>query len=270
MGAGLVPASIFWATARVAPTIKEGSNIYVILAFWLIILILLCLAIHALWSRHIHSRALSFFLLPGAIIHELSHALLCLVTGATIKELSIARIENPGIKYEKPKVPVIGDFLIAFAPIAGCAVVLSIVFVLLNTRIDANVPLSENVRWILVKYLYGFKETVFLTVYNFWVYQDLGNAKLICSLLATVIFTLSIAPHKGDIKYLVPGIIIVAAILYSLDAIGLSLSNYKWLNYSVYKLWNFTIAGLCTLAGFLLLTFIIITVAKGIKLVSGK
>ncbi|HLG29730.1 MAG TPA: hypothetical protein VI387_05920 [Candidatus Brocadiales bacterium] len=208
--------------------------------------------------------------MPGAITHELSHALLCLVTGATIKELSIARIENPGIKYEKPKVPVIGDFLIAFAPIAGCAIVLSIVFVFLNTRIDTNVPLSENVRWILVKHFYGFKEMVLLTIYKFWIYQDFSSVKVICSLLATVIFTLSIAPHKGDIKHLIPGIIIIAAILYSLDAIGLSLTNYKWLNYTIYRLWDFTIAGLCTLTAFLLITFIIIGIVKGIKLVSAR
>ncbi|MGR3309656.1 MAG: hypothetical protein ACUZ77_02675 [Candidatus Brocadiales bacterium] len=195
---------------------------------------------------------------------------MCLITGATIKELSIAKIENPGIKYEKSKVPVIGDFLIAFAPIVGCAIALSVVFVFLNARIDANVPLSGDVQWLSVKHLFGFKRLVSSTIYKFWAYQDLGSVRVVCSLLATVIFALSIAPHKDDIKYIIPGVIIIACILYSLNAIGLSLTKYKWLNYCMYRLWDFITAGLCTLTAFLLVTFIIIAVVKGIKLVSGK
>lgn len=147
---------------------------------------------------------------------------------------------------------------------------LSIAFVFLNTQIDANVPLPEELQWRLLKYLYGLKKMVLWTMYRFWIYQDFSSVKVICALLATVIFTLSIAPHKGDTKYLIPGIIAIAGILYSLDAIGLPLTNYKWLNYTIYRLWDFTIAGLYTITVFLLVTFIIIVVIKGIKLVSGK
>jgi hypothetical protein len=107
-------------------------------------------------------------------------------------------------------------------------------------------------------------------MYKFWAYKDLGNIRVICSLLAIVVFTLSIAPHKGDIKHLFSGIIIIAGIFSALDAIGLSLAKFRWLNYSVEWLWNFTTIGLCTLTAFLLITFVIIAVVKGIRLVSGK
>lgn len=146
---------------------------------------------------------------------------------------------------------------------------LSIVFVFLNTRIDANVSLSKDVHWHLAKYFYGFKK-MFSYAYEFWTHKDFSNVKIICSLLATIILTLSIAPCKDDIKHLFSGIAIIAGTLYSLNAFGLPLAKIKWLNYFVYKLWDFTTAGLCTLTGFLFITFIIIAVVKGIKLVSGR
>ena len=58
--------------------------------------------------------------MPGAIVHELSHALFCLVTGTTIKELNLFTSNSTGIKYDKPKIPFLFDFIIAAAPMFGC------------------------------------------------------------------------------------------------------------------------------------------------------
>lgn len=54
----------------------------------------------------------------GAFIHESSHAILCILTGAKISEYKVFS-EQPHVSYSNPKLPIIGNLLIAIAPIFG-------------------------------------------------------------------------------------------------------------------------------------------------------
>lgn len=54
----------------------------------------------------------------GAFVHETSHALLCLVTGATIREYRVFSTQ-PHVTHLKPRLPLLGTPLIALAPIPG-------------------------------------------------------------------------------------------------------------------------------------------------------
>jgi hypothetical protein len=54
----------------------------------------------------------------GTIIHETSHAILCIVTGAKITEFKIFS-KQPHVSHAKSKIPIIGQSLISLAPIAG-------------------------------------------------------------------------------------------------------------------------------------------------------
>ncbi len=58
-------------------------------AFGFIVIVFTSFGIEKLWSKYISIKAVRFFLFPGAVIHELSHAFICLITGTTIKELNI-------------------------------------------------------------------------------------------------------------------------------------------------------------------------------------
>lgn len=60
-------------------------------------------------------RLLFYF---GAFVHELSHIIFCRLTGATIVGGSIFSKE-PHIVHSKPKLPLVGQFLISLAPIIG-------------------------------------------------------------------------------------------------------------------------------------------------------
>src|SRR3970282_1230018 len=95
--------------------------IYLSLAIGLIMIIFLSYATCGLWTKYINTKTVNGFLMPVAIVHELSHALLCLVTGTTIKELNLFTSNSTGIKYDKPKIPFLFDFFIAAAPLFGCA-----------------------------------------------------------------------------------------------------------------------------------------------------
>jgi hypothetical protein len=54
----------------------------------------------------------------GAVVHELSHAFLCILTGAKITEISIFS-KQPHIAHSKSTVPFLGELLISLAPIIG-------------------------------------------------------------------------------------------------------------------------------------------------------
>ncbi len=68
--------------------------------------------------RYLNYPIVRLLFYVGAVIHELSHGLLCFLTGATITESSIFSRE-PHITNLKPKLPFVGQTLISLAPIAG-------------------------------------------------------------------------------------------------------------------------------------------------------
>ncbi|MBL7021924.1 hypothetical protein ISR92_01200 [Patescibacteria group bacterium] len=54
----------------------------------------------------------------GAIIHETSHAIMCILTGAKITEFKVFT-RQPHVSHTKSKIPILGQTLISLAPIAG-------------------------------------------------------------------------------------------------------------------------------------------------------
>src|SRR6266568_2943878 len=54
----------------------------------------------------------------GAFIHESSHALLCLATGAKISEYKVITTQ-PHVTYSNSRLPTLGNLLISIAPIIG-------------------------------------------------------------------------------------------------------------------------------------------------------
>jgi Peptidase M50B-like len=68
---------------------------------------------------HFLNHALTRYLYYiGACVHESSHALFCLITGATITEFSVIS-SQPHVTHEESKLPIIGNALISSAPIFG-------------------------------------------------------------------------------------------------------------------------------------------------------
>lgn len=54
----------------------------------------------------------------GAVVHESSHAVVAIAMGAKILEFK-AFSRQPHVVYTKPKIPILGNVLISFAPVAG-------------------------------------------------------------------------------------------------------------------------------------------------------
>lgn len=69
----------------------------------------------------------------GAFVHESSHAIFCLLSGAKIAEFKIF-VRQPRVSYLKPKLPILGNLFISIAPalIGLLAVYLADKFLLKN------------------------------------------------------------------------------------------------------------------------------------------
>ena len=88
-------------------------------------------------------------------------------------------------------------------------------------------------------------------------------------LLALIIFTVSMSPHKQDIKHLVLGFGIIALILFFLEKLGVHLQQYKWWNFCIKELWVITALTISVLATLLFITLVTMGLIKGYRLTFG-
>lgn len=72
---------------------------------------------NALNWRYLNNGAVRFLYYIGALVHETSHVVLCVLTGAKIREFTVFS-EQPRVVHERSKLPVVGELLISAAPIA--------------------------------------------------------------------------------------------------------------------------------------------------------
>ena len=240
-------------------------------AFGFIVLVFTSFGIEKLWSKHINAKAVRLFLFPGAVIHELSHAFICLITGTTIKELNIFKLENGSIQYDRPKIPFLFDFFIATSPIFGCAFVLILISIILGNpiRVDETLPneMTFSIK-IVFDYAKNFLDMIWLTLNAFWK-SGFRSISSVFFIIASIIFTVTMAPHKSDIKYIVLGFIILGSALFALEWFGVSLLGYKWWDKALDDSWKILTYIISILLTMLFISSIIIGMIKGVKLIFG-
>jgi len=248
------------------------ETIYLAFAFGIIVIIFASFGIEKLWSKYLNLKIVKLFLFPGTVIHELSHAFLCLVTGTTIKDLNIFKLENSGgLQHDRPKIPYLFDFFIATAPIFGCAFILILTSIILRNPIQVSESLPNEMVFsmkLVFDYARNFLDMIWLTLNAFW---KIGFTSInsILFIIASIIFTVSMAPHKRDIKYIVLGFIILGTILFFLELFGVSLLGYKWWDHALERSWRIVTYIISLLLTILFITSIIIGIIKGIRLTLG-
>jgi hypothetical protein len=102
----------------------------------------------------------------GAFIHETSHAILALATGAKIHKYKVIT-EQPQVTYSNSKIPILGNLLISIAPILGG---LTFLF-FLNKYFLANqfmMPAFSNWKFFYVDF-FKFLKQINLTGWKDWV-----------------------------------------------------------------------------------------------------
>ncbi len=247
--------------------------IYLSLAIGLILVIFLSFAAYGLWTKHGNMKVVKGFLLPGTIVHELCHALICLVTGTTIKELNLFAAKDTGIQYDKPRVPFLFDFFIAAAPIFGCAFFILFVSKILSSPIHLHNTFPRELHFTfegffdLIRHLL---DTVLATFNAFRNQFSITNVYHIVWVVAIVIFTVSMAPHKQDIKHLVLGFSIILTTFFFLERAGIRLLKYSWWDFFIKELWIITALTISVLSTLLFVTLLIMGFVKGYRLTFGQ
>lgn len=102
---------------RLADFRFDLNNLWTQLLVLVLIIVLLTFILDFILSHTIFGNSYRVFVAPGVIIHELSHAFFCLITGAKIKSISLFDKAGGSVTHEPSKIMIVGPILIAFAPL---------------------------------------------------------------------------------------------------------------------------------------------------------
>ena len=103
-------------------------------AVWLGLVIFLSNLITRLMTTATSGFFFRLVIFPGVLVHELSHYVMCKLTGAKVVELKLFEKQQAGgqtvygghVTHGPSKLPLIGDPLISFAPVFGCLGVMAL------------------------------------------------------------------------------------------------------------------------------------------------
>ncbi len=87
----------------------------------LVAALLLSYAANWFLARVFVGRTYRFLIAPGVIIHEYSHALACILTGARIRQVRVFDAAGGAVVHEEPRMA-LGVGIISVAPILGAAI----------------------------------------------------------------------------------------------------------------------------------------------------
>ncbi len=174
---------------------------------WFFILFAISFLIGNLWQRIFRGRKYEAILFPGVIIHEFSHALGCLITGARIKSIKLFSSSGSYVAHTKAKIPIIGDMLISFAPVVGGILFVYLLTLIFNydlAQLDLFKESFQESLFQLIKGAVSFSVNYY-NQWQFWLFSYLT--------LSTII---SLIPSKQDFKNSAISSLIIFLILSSL------------------------------------------------------
>jgi len=157
-------------------------------------------------------RKISFLyyviLFPGVVLHELSHALFCLITFSPIKKIQFFSKTGGFVMHGGSKIPVLGDFLISIAPLISGLVI----FYLFSLKfIDASIAFKIFIGYLEIAILITMTPSA----------QDIKSSSLMYLALLTTIIVLivskvmifSISPTTLSVMYFCLVLLIVVNLI---------------------------------------------------------
>ena len=234
-------------------------------------IIVVSVCIRNLWDKYGNTKVINWFLLPGAMVKGFSYTLSCLITGTTIKQLSLYGTSRE-IVYDKPKVRGVFDFIIALSPLFGCAFAIVLISVFIESPIKIKETLPNEIMFSadsMMEYVRDYIDTVWLSFNSF---RETGFSTLrsAACILFSIIFTVSMAPRRQEIKFLIPGLIVLGAILFVQEIYGIPFLDYKWWHNALIFSWMITTYIISILLTVLVFSIIIALIIRGFYLVFGK
>jgi len=170
-------------------------------------LIGISLALDILWARVIPLRSFYYCIrAPGVIVHECSHILGCLLTGAKVKKVVFFSEKGGSVTYTASKIPYLGDVVISTAPLfciplvlAGCTWVFSQYLGCVFPPLPPGVDSTDALFGLLIGIVGMFTRNL-IVQFNPW---------FLVYLYLTLTLVLSLAPSAQDMKNAAIGIGII-------------------------------------------------------------
>jgi len=187
-------------------------------------LIGISLALDILWARVIPLRSFYYCIrAPGVIVHECSHILGCLITGAKVKKVVFFSENGGSVTYTSSKIPYLGDVVISTAPLfciplvlAGCTWVFSQYLGCVSPPPPMGVDSTDALFGLCIGIIGMFTRNL-IVQFNPW---------FLVYLYLTLTLVLSLAPSAQDMKNAAIGIgiITLAGILILWSSLSLAVS----------------------------------------------
>jgi hypothetical protein len=166
--------------------------------------------LRALWVRAVPPKVLAWLIAPGVAVHELSHAVGCLLTGAKIHSIVLFRPDGSGeVRHGPPRLRYVGVMIIALAPLAGGAAGLLLVAMLLHAPINPYRVHASGVQPDQITFLLQLVRLVLDDLALFVRGSSLLDWRTWVFLYFAMCFTLTMAPSKQDLKNAAGGILVV-------------------------------------------------------------
>jgi len=183
-----------------------AAIMFLILSFW----------VNQLLVKILPKYIYLIVLFPGIVLHELAHFLCAILTGTPVSEVKFFSATGGHVIHAKPRIPVVGQLIISFAPLA-----IGIVAVFFLCKL---IPIAISYPWSIPylsipvpvpELLAGFH-----FIYILWIYLILS-------------ITLTLLPSKQDVLAALAGIIVtifVIVLIYYNDwlKIPTEISGYLW------------------------------------------
>jgi hypothetical protein len=172
--------------------------------------IAISLALDVLWARVIPLRSFYYVIrAPGVIVHECSHILGCLITGATIKKVVFFSEKGGSVTHTSSKIPYLGDVVISTAPLfciplvlAGCTWVFSQYLGCVFPPLPMGVDSTDALFGLFIGIVGMFTRNLIVR-FNPW---------FLVYLYLTLTLVLSLAPSSQDMKNAAIGIGIITLV----------------------------------------------------------
>jgi hypothetical protein len=172
-----------------------------------IMVIALSYALDHVWAAATPVRIIYLFIrAPGVVLHECSHIIGCLVTGARIRTIVLFSNDGGSVTYSRPAIPYIGDVIISTAPLFLLPLALSFISWFFGSCLGCSFPVfpatleSTGALWNLGNAIFGTFLDNLVTRFNGW---------FLLYLYLTISLILSVAPSTQDMKNAAAGIILL-------------------------------------------------------------
>lgn len=198
------------------------------LAILFVLLIVIAYLANFLLVRSFLGFRWRIFVAPGVILHELSHALACVLMFAKVKNISFFDKDGGSVTHEKSKIPIFGSIIISVAPL--------VVGIVLFYFLGKIIHLQES--FDFPSMLANLK-----AVYHNVDFRNWHNIVIVYLILSIAV---TMTPSWQDLVNMLVPLVIVSGVLY------LIIRYTELINFNHYELLVLRLAPILNLAVFVL------------------